>query len=185
MNNNNNQTTLLHRFLEWERRTPDAIYLTQPLADGSVQDYSWRQVGDQARRVAAYLQTLDLPAKSSIGLYAKNSAHWIIADLAIWMAGHVSVPLYTTANADTVRYVLKHAEVRLLLVGRLEGDEAGWKAVRTAIPGDLPLIDLPLSSAGEGMPWAQIIEFTAPMQTVVLPAPEDLATIIYTSGSTG
>ncbi|RWU18924.1 AMP-binding acetyl-CoA synthetase [Pseudomonas alkylphenolica] len=185
MNNNNNQTTLLHRFLEWERSTPDAIYLTQPLPDGSVQDYSWRQVGDQARRVAAYLQTLGLPAKSSIGLYAKNSAHWIIADLAIWMAGHVSVPLYTTANADTVRYVLKHAEVRLLLVGRLEGEEAGWKAVRAAIPDDLPLIDLPQSSAGEGMPWAQIVASTAPLQTVALPTPEDLATIIYTSGSTG
>ncbi|MGH8484475.1 MAG: AMP-binding protein, partial [Pseudomonas sp.] len=171
--------------LHWEHSTPDSIYLTQPLPDGSVQDYSWREVGDQARRMAAHLQSLDLPAKSSIGLYAKNAAHWIIADLAIWMAGHVSVPLYTTANANTVRYVLEHAQVRLLFVGRLEGDAAGWNAISASIPDDLPLIDLPMSSCGKGQPWAQIMATTAPLHTVELPAPDALATIIYTSGSTG
>ena len=137
MNNNNKHPTLLHRFLHWEHSTPDSIYLTQPLPDGSVQDYSWREVGDQARRMAAHLQSLALPAKSSIGIYGKNTAHWIIADLAIWMAGHVSVPLYTTANSDTVRYVLEHAEIRLLFVGRLEGDAAGWNAVCASIPDRL------------------------------------------------
>ncbi|MBM3104206.1 AMP-binding protein [Pseudomonas sp. V1] len=185
MNNNKNQTTLLHRFLDWERSTPDSIYLTQPMPDGSVQDYSWREVGDQARRMAAHLHSLELPAKSSIGLFAKNTAHWIVADLAIWMAGHVSVPLYTTANADTVRYVLEHAEVRLLFVGRLEGEAAGWSAVSASIPADLPLIDLPMTSCGKGRAWEQIIASTEPLQSVHLPAPEELATIIYTSGSTG
>ncbi|MGH7461554.1 MAG: AMP-binding protein, partial [Longimicrobiales bacterium] len=106
MTKNNQHPTLLHSFLHWESNTPDSIYLTQPLLDGSVIDYSWREVGDQARRMAAHLQTLQLPPKSFIGILGKNTAHWIIADLAIWMAGHVSVPLYSTANADTVRYVL-------------------------------------------------------------------------------
>ncbi|MGH8410381.1 MAG: AMP-binding protein, partial [Pseudomonas sp.] len=185
MNNNNKHPTLLHRFLHWEHSTPDAIYLTQPLPDGGVQDYSWREVGDQARRMAAHLQSLDLPAKSSIGIYGKNTAHWIIADLAIWMAGHVSVPLYTTANSDTVRYVVEHAEVRLLFVGRLEGEVAGWNAVCASIPPDLPLSDLPMSSCGKGEPWDQIIARTAPLQAVVEAVPGELATIIYTSGSTG
>ncbi|WP_166359630.1 AMP-binding protein [Pseudomonas akapageensis] len=185
MNNNNKHPTLLHRFLHWELSTPDSIYLTQPLPDGSVQDYSWREVGDQARRMAAHLQSLGLPAKSSIGIFARNTAHWIIADLAIWMAGHVSVPLYTTANSDTVRYVLEHAEIRLLFVGRLEGDAAGWNAVCTSIPAGLPLIDLPMSSGGKGQSWERIVADTAPLQSVVEPAPGELATIIYTSGSTG
>ncbi|WP_447740450.1 AMP-binding protein [Pseudomonas laurentiana] len=185
MNNNNKHRTLLHRFLHWECTTADAIYLTQPLPDGRVQDFSWREVGDQARRMASYLQSLGLPAKSSIGIYGKNTAHWIIADLAIWMAGHVSVPLYTTANSDTVRYVLEHAEIKLLFVGRLEGDAAGWNAICATIPSDLPLIDLPMSSCGKGKAWEQIIASSAPLQTLQEPAPGELATIIYTSGSTG
>ena len=185
MNNNNKHPTLLHSFLHWEHSTPDSIYLTQPLPDGSVQDYSWREVGDQARRMAAYLQGLGLPAKSSIGIYGKNTAHWIMADLAIWMAGHVSVPLYTTANSDTVRYVLEHAEIRLLFVGRLEGDAAGWNAVCASIPSDLPLIDLPMSGCGKGESWERIVQGQAPLQTVAEAVPGELATIIYTSGSTG
>ncbi|MDH4873538.1 AMP-binding protein [Pseudomonas sp. BN515] len=185
MNKNNEHPTLLHRFLHWESSTPDAIYLTQPLPDGSVVDYSWHEVGDQARRMAAYLVSLDLPPRSSIGIFGKNTAHWIIADLAIWMAGHISVPLYSTANADTVRYVLEHAEVRVLFVGRLDGDTAGWNAVRAGVPAGLPLIDLPMSACGEGEPWDGIVAAFAPQQQVVLPEPGELATIIYTSGSTG
>ncbi|UCO95819.1 AMP-binding protein [Metapseudomonas lalkuanensis] len=185
MNKNNEHPTLLHRFLHWEESTPDTIYLTQPLADGGVVDYSWREVGDQARRMATYLRALDLPPQSSIGIFGKNSAHWIIADLAIWLSGHVSVPLYSTANADTVRYVLEHAGVRLLFVGRLDGDAVGWNAVSAAVPAELPLVDLPMSACGKGESWESIVATSTPLQDVVRPAPDDLATIIYTSGSTG
>lgn len=185
MNKNNEHPTLLHRFLHWESSTPDSIYLTQPLPDGSVVDYSWREVGDQARRMAAHLLTLDLPPRSSIGIFGKNSAHWIMADLAIYMAGHISVPLYSTANAETVGYVLNHAEVRLLFVGRLDGDAAGWSAVRSVVPAGLPLIDLPMSASTEGQSWERIVAATAPLESVVMPEPGALATIIYTSGSTG
>lgn len=93
--------TLLHRFLEWERDTPDKVYLTQPFPDGRVQDYSWAEVGNQARRMAAYLQSLQLAPHSNIALIGKNSAHWIIADIAIMMAGHVSVPLYPNSSQLT------------------------------------------------------------------------------------
>jgi len=183
--NNNKYATLLHRFLHWEHSTPDSIYLTQPLPDGSVQDYSWREVGDQARRMAAHLQNLDLPTKSSVGIFGKNSAHWIIADLAIWMAGHVSVPLYSTANAETVKYVIDHADLRLIFVGRLDGDAAGWRAVRCGVPADLPLIGLPMSSSVEAQPWEDLIAATAALDKVCEAKPGDLATIVYTSGSTG
>ncbi|MBO3274076.1 AMP-binding protein [Pseudomonas schmalbachii] len=182
---NNNKQTLLHKFLHWESTTPDAIYLTEPCPDGSVIDYSWREVGDQARRMAAHLATLELPAQSSIGIFAGNSAHWIIADLAIWMAGHVSVPIYTSANADTVGYVIGHADVRLMFVGRLDGGRVGWDKVSGAVPAALPLIDLPRSARGEGPTWQQIVAQAQPLAEVALPSPEALATIIYTSGSTG
>ena len=185
MNNKHKYMTLLHWFLHWESTTPDAIYLTQPCPDGTVVDYSWREVGDQARRMAAYLKSLELPPLSSIGILGKNSAHWIIADLAIWMAGHKSVPLYATASADTVSYVLDHAEVRLLFVGRLDGDAAAWAAASRDIPFHLPVISLPLSARSEGEQWADITAAVTPLREIELPQPDDLATILYTSGSTG
>ena len=44
MNNEQEQMTLLHWFDHWMRTRPDTVYLTQPLADGTVIDYTWRQV---------------------------------------------------------------------------------------------------------------------------------------------
>lgn len=185
MNNDKALPTVLHYLLHWEGIQPDAVYLRQPQPDGRVIDYSWREVGDQARRMAEYLSSLQLPAQSSIALLGKNSAHWIIADLAIAIAGHVSVPIYPSANAATIAYVLDHSDARLLFVGKLDGGSDRWEALRSHVPAHLPLIGLPLSMhEGEG-DWDAIVARMPRMETFELPAPERLATIIYTSGTTG
>lgn len=185
MNATHEHATLLHCFLAWESNQPDTVYLTQPQQDGSVVEYCWGEVGDQARRMATYLQSLALPPKSTIAILGKNSAHWIIADLAIWLAGHVSVPIYSTANAGTVRYVLEHCAARLMFVGRLEGDDAGWRDLCAALPAQLPLINLPRSARREGPSWEHLMANNSPLASPQLPDHGELATIIYTSGSTG
>lgn len=177
---NNNSMTLLHRFLHWEETRPDAIYLTQPIP-GGIAEYSWREVGDQARRMAAYLRSLRLPAGSSITIIGKNSAHWIIADLAIWMAGHVSVPLYPTMNAETLRYVFDHAGIQLVFLGRMEIDSN----IRDMLPAGVPVVSLPLAPAGDYVQWDELAAASEPLRDIRLPEPGELATIIYTSGTTG
>lgn len=179
------EVTLLHCLFRWEQERPDDVYLTQPLSDGTVIDHTWRQVADDARRMAAHLRSLAFTPRSSIAILGKNSAHWIIADLAIWLAGHVSVPIYPGAGAGTVAHVLEHSETKLLFVGRLDSGIRGWNAMRGAMPSSLPILTLPLSACTEGEAWDDIITRTAPLRNVVLPAPGELATIIYTSGSTG
>jgi len=176
-------STLLECLLHWERQTPDAIYLTQPLPGGAVVDYSWREVGRQVRAMAAHLQSLQLPPQSRIALLGKNSAHWIMADLAIWMAGQVTVPLYPALNAETAAYVLEHSGAQLLFLGRMEAE--GWQEIERVLPSTLPLIALPLAPRADGLQWEKLIERSAPLQQVELPAAEALATILYTSGSTG
>lgn len=177
--------TLLHCFLSWEREKPDTVYLTQPYPDGSVVDYTWGQVGDQARRMAAHLQSLQLPPGSSIAILGKNSAHWVIADLAIMMAGHVSVPLYPTLGAESARYILDHCEARLLFVGKLDGSTDNWPLIEAMLPAGLPLLGLPMTPRADIPQWEEIIAGRAPLQQVHEAQPEELATIIYTSGSTG
>jgi len=183
--NDQASTTLLHRFLHWERTQPDAIYFTQPYPDGRVVDYTWREVGSQARRMAAYLQSLQLPAHSNIAILGKNSAHWIMADLAIWMAGHVSVPLYPTLNAETAKYIFEHCNARLLFVGKLDGKTDGWEEIRKAVPAGVPMVALPMSPTHDVPQWDALTAQFEPLQDVHLSEPADLATIIYTSGTTG
>ena len=179
----NNRQTLLDWFHYWELTQPQAVYLTQPNGH-QVIDYTWAEVGDQARRMAAYLKSLKLAPRSSIGLLSKNCAHWFIADLAIWMAGHVTVPLYPTLNAETARHILEHAEVKLLFVGKLE--KADWDAVRPGIPAGLALIALPLAAPiDDAALWNDVTAKTRPAKSAARRKPDELATIIYTSGSTG
>lgn len=178
--NNNNAKTLLHRFVHWEETRPDAIYLTQPVSDG-VAEYTWREVGDQARRMAAYLKSLRLPASSNISIIGKNSAHWIIADLAIWMAGHVSVPLYPTMNAETLCYIFDHASIQLVFLGRIDADSN----IQDMLPAGVPVIALPLAPAGDHAQWDDLVAASEPLRDLELPEPAKLATIIYTSGTTG
>ena len=97
----------LARLQHWARERPDAIFFTQPMGDGSTQDYSFARVLDESRRMAAYLQRFNWPAGSRVAILSKNCAHWLMSDFAIWMAGHVSVPIYPTLTADSVGRVLE------------------------------------------------------------------------------
>lgn len=169
----------------WEQKTPERDYLIQPLPTGEVIRYTWREVGQQVRRMAAYIQSLNLPVPSQIAIYGKNSAHWIMADLAIWMAGHISVPLYTTLNVEGTQYVLQHSECKALFIGKLDGIGDSWNEVKKILPADLPCVKLPLSPDYNAPTWDEIIAQTPPIDTPILPKAEQLATIIYTSGSTG
>jgi long-chain acyl-CoA synthetase len=165
----------------WEKNSPGAVHFTQPTGNGQVVDYTWAQIMDQVRRMAAHLKSLNLPPRSQIALLGKNSAHWIMADWAIWMAGHVTVPLYPTLAADTVRYILEHSESRLLFVGKLDG----WSQMKPGVPADVPVITLPLAPQSEGQTWDEIIARIPPLQGQPDRDMAEMATIIYTSGSTG
>ena len=166
---------------EWERNHPERVYLTQPTGDGGVFDYTWAETMRQARCMAAHLRSLDLPPNSHIALISKNCAHFIICDLAIWLAGHATVALYPTLNADTVAYILEHSEARLLFIGKLDD----WAHIRAGVPADLPGIALPLAPATDYPRWDDVIARHPPLADNPSPPPQQLALMCYTSGSTG
>ena len=171
----------LEVFYQREARHPNKRYMVQPLPGGQLQELSWAEVGEQARRAANWLRSRELPQGSRIAILSKNCAHWIISDLAIWMAGHVSVPLYPNLGADSVRQVLQHCEAALLFVGKLDD----WPAMAPGVPEGVSTIGLPLRPAGEfSFTWDELQACT-PIQDSPKPAADQLATIIYTSGTTG
>jgi long-chain acyl-CoA synthetase len=174
----------LQRLYHWEKTAPERIALTQPMGGGVVVDFTWAQVADEARRMAAHLRSLGFPPGSRVAILSKNCAHWLIADFAIWIAGHVSVPLYPTLAAATIRQILEHSESRLLFVGKLDG----WGAMKAGVPADLPCVTFPLSpdEAKASHPaWDEIVTSTAPLSGEPIRDGDELATILYTSGTTG
>ena len=175
----------VHGLLHWEKNLPNKTALVQPLVSGQVISYTWADVANQVRCMATYLLSLNLPQGTSIAIYGKNSAHWIMADLAIWMAGHVSVPLYPTLNVEGATYVLEHSDAKVLLIGKLDGKTDSWNDVKDHIPAHLTCIRLALAPEFDAPKWDDIVKNTAPLEEPILPEPNQLATIVYTSGSTG
>ena len=178
----------LRRLAFWARTTPDKVYLTQPLADGAVREFTWAEVHDSALRMAAHLAEQGWPAGSRVAILSKNSAWWYLADFAIWLAGHVSVPIYPSLTGESVRYVLEHAEAKAVFVGQLDSSDRA--AMLAGIPAGLEVIRLP--TAGTALPdgraaqeWDALIAAHSPLTNPPDRGPEELATIIYTSGTTG
>jgi len=171
----------LEKFYQWEKEIPKKLYFSQPFGNGKIIDYSWQRVGDEVRRVASYLKSLNLEPGSNIGIISKNCAHWIMSDLAIWMAGHVSVPLYPTLTAESVDQILTHSSCKVLFVGKLDD----WETMAPGVPKDVACLSYPLSPKNDFLSWDEILKNNEPMQENPTRSPEELSTIIYTSGTTG
>lgn len=174
----------LQRLYHWEKTTPDRVVFTQPQGGGQVIDYTWRQVMDQVRRMAAHLQERGLQPGDRVALLSKNTAHWLMADWAIWLGGYVSVPLYPTLAAGTIRQILEHSESKLLFVGKLDG----WEGMKPGIPAGLSCISLPLAPADVATSypsWDSITSKAEPLKGEPVRSADELSTIMYTSGTTG
>jgi len=168
----------------WEKTAPQRVTLTQPMGGGVVKDFTWAQVADQARRMAQHLQSQGWEPGSKVAILSKNCAWWLMSDLAIWMAGYVSVPLYPTLAPETIRQILEHSESKACFVGKLDG----WEGMKPGVPSGMPCISYPLSPddairSYEG--WDAICARTQPLQGTPVRDEAELATLIYTSGTTG
>ena len=176
---------ILDHVQDHEIQRADQVYLTQPLGQGQVRAYTWRETLDEARRMARHLQSQGFKQGTRIGLITKNCAHFIMAELAIWLAGGTTVALFPTESADNIRFVLAHSETQLLFVGKLDR----WALQSTGVPEGLACIALPLSDALAHQPdlprWEDIVARTAALNGRITRDAQDLALLAYTSGSTG
>ena len=177
-----NLQTPLEKLYEWEQKTPDKIFMRQPF-NGQWHSFTWKQATDEVRKLAAVLQSYNLAPKSKVALVSKNCAHWLIADLAIMMAGYESVPVYPNVGAETLNYVLQHSEAKLLLVGKLDD----WNFMKAGVPADVQCISFPWYGPQQNgfHYWEELTKQHAPLSGNPNRNLEDVMTIIYTSGTTG
>jgi long-chain acyl-CoA synthetase len=170
----------LAQFLKWEHEIPENIFLRQPIS-GEWKTWTYRQAGDEIRRIAAGIKATGIPDKSNVAILSKNCAHWVMADLAIMMGGHVSVPLYATLSAPAIRQILEHSESKLVVVGKLDD----YAAQKSGIPEGIIKLGVSLYDIKENNTWEDWLKKNEPVQQPFSWRSEDLMTIIYTSGTTG
>ncbi|WP_421311182.1 AMP-binding protein [Aeromonas sp. 603757] len=170
----------LEMLYHWERQCPDRTYLRQTINREYV-DFTWGEVADEARRMVTALRHLGLVAGDKVALLSKNCAQWFIADLAMQMGQYVSVPIYPTANVDTIEYVLRHSEAKAIFVGKLDD----WKSQEAGVPADLLRIAFPYDTMPASHQWDDLLEAHEPIPDSPVQDPDSLLSLVYTSGSTG
>ncbi len=176
--------TIIEHFYDQESNNPNAPFLHQPFGE-NWETYTRKEAGMMARKLCSYLKAQNLPPKSHIGLVSKNCREWLITDLAIMMAGHVSVPFFATLSGEQINTVLKLGDVVMLFVGKTEV----WDDMKTGVPEDMPIVKFPHyqgnSKVERGTSWHSIMSDYKPDMDTHKPKMTDLWTIIFTSGTTG
>lgn len=162
-----------------EKEDANRTYLTQPTADGD-KTYTWAETMQLARKVCARIKGYRFPKGSKIAILGKNTAEWVIVDIAIMMAGHVSVPIFSTAGKDTIKYVVEHAECPLMFVGKLDS----YDAYNDAVDSSVVTVAFPYKDVKATLGWEECLDIE-PFDESPVPDMNEIMTIIYTSGSTG
>lgn len=170
----------LHQFLKHEQQFASEVFLRQPF-NGIWKEWTWKQAGAESRRMATALHALQLPKGSHIAILSKNCGHWVMADVAIMMAGCISIPLYATLSAGAIQPLLEHSDTKAIFIGKLDD----FPSQINGIPQNIKRISFDDYGIKEEHTWNELIKQHEPMHEVNDPKENDLFTIIYTSGTTG
>jgi long-chain acyl-CoA synthetase len=171
---------IIEKFCQYEESRPDQLFLSEPVK-GVYKEFTWQQAGRQIRSMAAALNAMGFGKDDKIAILSKNCAHWIMADLAIGMAGCVSVPLYPNISAETLQEIIIHSESKAIFIGKLDQPEQ----IRKGVPDALIQISFPFYPNAGCMNWDELVMQHAPLTQIPKLDPQSLACIVYTSGTTG
>jgi long-chain acyl-CoA synthetase len=159
---------------------------------------SWREYGEQARRVGLGLVALGLRPRDVVSILADNGPEWLYTDLGVMSVAGVPNGIYTTDSARQVEYIVNDSGTRFFFA---ENEEQLDKIleVRTKCPELVKIFVYDMEGL-HGFQDDQVMPFEALLalgarydrehpgafdRMVEIAQPDDLAILVYTSGTTG
>jgi long-chain acyl-CoA synthetase len=159
--------------------------------DGTWYTYSTEEYVEKSHQFALGLMALGLKKGDKVATVTTNRPEWNFADMGLAMTGVVHVPIYPTIGEDEYKYILHHAEVKLLIIG----DQKLYEKIQPVAQLLTHIEQVYTFEPVEGAKFYEEIlelgkskksELESQLEEIKKSIlPEDLATIIYTSGTTG
>ncbi len=161
--------------------------------DGAWKPTTWKQYDERVTQVAKALVALGFEPGDTTAILGFNTESWVVFDLGTMRAGGACAGVYTTCSPPEVRYIVDHAEAKVVLVEnaaqwkKLEAEWANLPHVKkvvlmeraTPVDDERVLAWEAFIALGADVPDSTIEERMAALE------PDQVATFIYTSGTTG
>ena len=81
---------------------------------------SYSELLTRVHQVALYLQELDLPKGTRIGLYANKSVSQVVAILAILSTDYILVPMTRLLKPEQVHYIIEDCDIQCIITDRMK-----------------------------------------------------------------
>ncbi len=158
-------------------------------------EITWRELHEKVERVARALVALGVKEEDRVAICSQNMPQALMVDFANYANRAISVPMYATASAQQIEYIINDAEIEVLCVGeQVQYDNAlevikNNKFLKHIVVFD-PSVDLKgetraiyfedFMRLGDDKSLQKTVEKRTKAATE-----NDLAIIMYTSGTTG
>lgn len=152
-------------------------------------ELSWKKFGEMIFKTANALKNAGIQENDKVAIYSDNSSEWMIFDLAAISIGAITVPIYSTNNAEQAEYIINDSQAKIILVG----DQAQYDACLDILHKEENTLQTIIIS--KKAVWIKkefssfyLEDFIAKASSkleICKKEYEDVATLIYTSGTTG
>ncbi|PIF46801.1 long-chain acyl-CoA synthetase [Chryseobacterium sp. 52] len=157
--------------------------------DEAWKELSWKKFGEIVFRTANALKNAGIQENDKVAIYSDNSSEWMIFDLASMAIGAVTVPIYSTNNAEQAEYIINDSSAKAVLVGSQEQYDACLELIHKE-ENQLETIIVSKKSVWikkefNSFYLEDFIAKTSSKLEICEKENDDTATLIYTSGTTG
>jgi len=173
---------------------------------GAWKKTTWVGFYDDARRVLAGLLALGLVKGDKVAVLGETKRAWAVLDMGAQLGGFVSYGIYPKQPTEQLRYLLEHADAKVVFVDSASELERVIEAAKDACPELVAIVPwtdalairyadrdariVPASRFGldpdatATNPVAVVDEATIDKLLAAI-QPDDTAILVYTSGTTG
>ncbi len=151
-------------------------------------ELSWKKFSEIIYKTANALRESGVQEHDKIAIYSDNSAEWMIFDLAAMAIGAITVPIYSTNNAEQAEYIINDSQAKVILVGNQGQYDTCLEILQKQNGLKTIIVSKKAVWIKKEFSSFYLEDFIAKASSQLEICPkedEDIATLIYTSGTTG
>lgn len=157
--------------------------------DEAWKELSWKKFSEIIFKTANALKAAGVQENDKVAIYSDNSSEWVIIDLAAMAIGAITVPIYSTNNAEQAEYIINDSGAKVILVGNQMQYDACLEILHKE-ENNLETIIVSkkavwIKKEFNSFYLEDFIAKSSPKLEICKREYDDTATLIYTSGTTG